>query len=130
MKTLKDYLKENRYGIGQAAVELGVSRQHISNAINKPYNVMSRKLAVKIEEWSGGEMTAASLLGLSENNEVPDFDMQPIDFSDELKLVTEKLTNLRKKIKNMMETIDQMQTAETQMVGLVSWLEKKMAEQE
>lgn len=58
---LKDYLQRNNITVAQAAAELNVSRQHIYDlAGGDAYP--SRKLAMRIEAWSRGELTKEGLL--------------------------------------------------------------------
>ncbi len=55
------YRKENKISVRQASEELGVSRQHIYD-IDKGQTYPSRKLAVKIENWSGGLVKKEEML--------------------------------------------------------------------
>ena len=57
----KEYLAENNISVRRASEELGVSRQHIYD-IEKGQTYPSRKLARKIEDWSGGIIKKEGLL--------------------------------------------------------------------
>ena len=61
---LLNYIK-NRCTITRAAEELGVTRIHLSNIAHGNYPP-GRQLAIRIEEWTGGEVKASDLLGLKE----------------------------------------------------------------
>ncbi len=56
-----EILKENKISIRQAAEALNVSRQHLYD-IEKGLNYPSRKLAIRMEDWSGGILKKEELL--------------------------------------------------------------------
>lgn len=58
---LHQYRKLNYISVKQASEELGVSRQHIYD-IEKRKSFPSRKLSVKIYEWSHGLVSQVELL--------------------------------------------------------------------
>ncbi|HYA14009.1 MAG TPA: helix-turn-helix transcriptional regulator [Syntrophales bacterium] len=58
---LYQYRKLNYISVKQASEELGVSRQHIYD-IEKRKSFPSRKLSVKIYEWSHGLVSQVELL--------------------------------------------------------------------
>lgn len=61
--TLRDHLKKRRIGPGEAAKELGVTRQ----AVHRYLRGQRPKVAMifKIEEWSRGDVSREDLLGKS-----------------------------------------------------------------
>lgn len=59
--TLKDYLQQNNIPVKRFAEELSLSRQHVYDMLNGD-SYPSRKLAIKIESWSQGELTKEGLL--------------------------------------------------------------------
>ncbi len=59
--SLKQYLQRNNIPVAKAAKELNVSRQHIYD-MTGGCAYPSRKLAIRIEEWSRGELTKERLL--------------------------------------------------------------------
>ena len=61
---LKEYIKyERRVTYGVAAEQIGISRQWLSDIINKNAP-MGKKAAVLIQNWSNGRLTASELMGL------------------------------------------------------------------
>ena len=58
---LHQYRKLNYISVKQASEELGISRQHIYD-IEKRKSFPSRKLSVKIYEWSHGLVSQVELL--------------------------------------------------------------------
>jgi plasmid maintenance system antidote protein VapI len=64
MKKLLNYIKLHG-SVAQAARELNVSRTHLSNIIYEKYPP-GRKLAIRIQEWSRGAVSASELLNLKE----------------------------------------------------------------
>jgi len=59
---LKEYIQKQGT-INKAALELGISRVHLSHIINGRYNP-GAALARRIEKWSRGEVLARELLDL------------------------------------------------------------------
>jgi len=58
---LKEYREFKNISVLQVSKELNISRQHIYD-IEKSKSFPSRKLAVKINKWSGGFITQGELL--------------------------------------------------------------------
>jgi plasmid maintenance system antidote protein VapI len=59
--SLKDYMKQNNITVVRAAAELNVSRQHIYDMLRGDA-YPSRKLALRIEDWSQGELKKEGLI--------------------------------------------------------------------
>lgn len=60
---LRDYLHFNRIKKQDMASQVGVSREYFSNIVNEK-NLPSVKLAQKIQEVTGGQVSAMELLML------------------------------------------------------------------
>jgi DNA-binding XRE family transcriptional regulator len=58
---IKEYMEENKITVKRAAVELELSRQYLYD-LKDGKACPSRKLAVKIEAWSGGIIKKEGLL--------------------------------------------------------------------
>ena len=62
MTKLKSYLKKIRYTQTEAAQEIGVNRIYFNTIVNGAE--AGKKTALKIQEWSNGELKATELMGL------------------------------------------------------------------
>ncbi len=68
--TLREYLFRHRISITKAARQLGVTRQYLGSIVNGA--PAGRKLAIKIESWSNGEVKAAWLILDERDREISD----------------------------------------------------------
>lgn len=59
---LKQWLTDRKIKFGDAADALGVTRQYLSFVING--GVAGKNLAIKIEDFTGGEITAVEAMQL------------------------------------------------------------------
>lgn len=66
---LRDYLHFNRIKKQDMASQIGVSREYFSNIVNEK-NIPSVKLAQKIQQVTGGQVSAMELLMLDVGHKV------------------------------------------------------------
>ena len=60
MKTLREYIEKKGLKQKYIADQLNITKQHFSKIVNG--QIPSRKLAIKIEKYTSGEISAVSLL--------------------------------------------------------------------
>lgn len=91
---MKTYLFKHDIPIKQCAGELGISTSYLYQLLKKERKP-SLALAIKIEKYTNGEVTAAELMGVEE--ERMDFDLLE-DHSKLEDLIEKKLEPLRKQL--------------------------------